>query len=565
MSSRVSISTVVEVIGVVALLLIARFLVWAVHLFVIAPRLDPLRHLPGPDGSAMQNHFREVMDPNLSQDTHERWVKQYGRTFRFHGFGKHDYRLMSLDFRAVSHVLNSPVYEKPWQTRRLLARLLGRGISVMEGDEHRPRSVARKIIAPAFSTQSVKALCPIFLQVAEELRDIWDNQISQSASTTEPKNPGLSAVMDSYNWISRATFDIIGLAGFDYPFRSLEDESEEVSLAYRKMFAATDKGPGLKGLLRLYFPIIERVLPDEAAWITKQSLRTIRAAGDKLIANKKAAIMASASSSKEIRDKDLLSLLIKSNLSENPAQRMSDDVLLDQLSTFLFAGSDSTAVSIAWCLHNLAIHQDIQARLRYEIMSLTAIASVSHPEHTGSETTRSPSYADAVDALPFLDGVVRETLRLSPPVHGTIRVATADDHIPLSQGTILRDGTATTHIRIKKGSYVHIPIEGLNTSTDVWGDDARQFNPDRWLRPLPSHPGLASLMTFSYGPHSCPGWKFSLLEAKVFLAVLLPSFKFSPADDISKFNAILTRPYVKGKFELGTQLPVRVERYEEAC
>ncbi|KAA1468405.1 cytochrome P450 [Dentipellis sp. KUC8613] len=562
MSSRISVSTVVEVIGVVALLLIARFLVWAAYLFVIAPRLDPLRHLPGPDGSAMQNHFREVMDPNISQDTHERWVKQYGRTFRFHGFGKHDYRLMSLDFRAVSHVLNSPVYEKPWQTRRLLARLLGRGISVMEGEEHK---IQRKIIAPAFSTQSVKALCPIFLQVAEELREIWSNQINQAVPTAEPKRSNSSAVVDSYNWISRATFDIIGLAGFDYPFRSLQDETEEVSLAYRKMFAATDKGPGLKGLLRLYFPIIERIFPDEAATITKESLRTIRAAGDKLIANKKAAILASASSSKEIRDKDLLSLMIKSNLSENPAQRMSDDVLLDQLSTFLFAGSDSTAVSIAWCLHNLAIRQDIQARLRYEIMSLPAFASISHTGHTDAETARSPSYADTLDALPFLDAVVRETLRLSPPVHGTIRVATADDHIPLSQPTVLRDGTATTHIRIKKGSYVHIPIEGLNTSKDVWGEDAREFNPDRWLRPLPSHPGLASLMTFSYGPHSCPGWKFTLLEAKVFLAVLLPSFKFSPADEISKFNAILTRPYVKGKFELGTRLPVRVERYEEAC
>jgi hypothetical protein len=53
---------------------------------------------------------------------------------------QHDYRLMSLDLRVISHVLNSPIYEKPWQTRSLLSRLVGRGksrayfISVTHGD-----------------------------------------------------------------------------------------------------------------------------------------------------------------------------------------------------------------------------------------------------------------------------------------------------------------------------------------------------------------------------------------------------------------------------------------------
>jgi hypothetical protein len=40
---------------------------------------------------------------------------------------QHDYRLLSFDFRVISHILTSPVYEKPWQTRQLLSRLIGRG------------------------------------------------------------------------------------------------------------------------------------------------------------------------------------------------------------------------------------------------------------------------------------------------------------------------------------------------------------------------------------------------------------------------------------------------------
>ena len=80
--------------------------------------------------------------------------------------------------------------------------------------------------------------------------------------------------------------------------------------------------------------------------------------------------------------------------------------------------------------------------------------------------------------LPYLDAIVRETLRVCPPVHGTIRVATEDDHIPVSEPVTLQDGTIIPkggYITIRKGSYVHIPIEGLNYSPDIWGPTAQEF------------------------------------------------------------------------------------------
>lgn len=93
-------------------------------------------------------------------------------------------------------------------------------------------------------------------------------------------------------------------------------------------------------------------------------------------------------------------------------------------------------------------------------------------------------------------------------------------------------------------------------------------SPDRWiaLPPLarsPVHPGLGNMMTFGFGPHSCLGHKFTINEMKAFLATILPQFIFTPAEGmkISKFNAILTRPYVVDKWELGTQLPIVVGRY----
>ena len=48
-----------------------------------------------------------------------------------------DLRLITFDLRAVGHVLNSPNFEKPWQTQRFLSRLIGQGVFVKEGQEHR--------------------------------------------------------------------------------------------------------------------------------------------------------------------------------------------------------------------------------------------------------------------------------------------------------------------------------------------------------------------------------------------------------------------------------------------
>jgi cytochrome P450 len=279
---------------------------------------------------------------------------------------------------------------------------------------------------------------------------------------------------------------------------------------------------------------------------------------------------------------------------------MSDDELLDQLSTFLFAGSDSTALAISWCIHLLSLHLDVQSRLRQELLSFSLLTPPSYPESTGTvdgishatpPPTASPTYsfeahADAIDNLSFLDSVVRETLRLCPPVHSTIRVATSADTIPVSTPVTMRDGSVVDSITIGKGSFVHIPIEGLNMSKDVWGEDAAVFkcvykdsrlfasranipfhtSPDRWsclpksARP-PNHPGIANLMTFSFGPHSCPGAKFSIVEMKIFLATLLPYFTFEPVEKISKYNVILTRPFVYDAFDLGPRLPIKVGRY----
>ncbi|KAG6857646.1 hypothetical protein H0H87_010214 [Tephrocybe sp. NHM501043] len=475
------------------------------------PLFDPLWKLPGPQAARMETHLQHVMNPRKSPVTHEEWQNKYGKTFRFHGFGKHDYRLISFDFRAITHILNSPTYEKPWQTRAFLARLIG--IFSMEGNEHR---LQRRLIGPAFSRQSVKSMTPIFLQKAQQLCDRWDSLLPQSFGSDDfyPSDPppAYDAVametekvkrepIDVAQWISRASFDVIGLAGFDYRFKALDDESEEVYGAYRRMFDVADKGPQLRGILELYFPIIRTLWPDHGTRVTNESLRIIDKAGRKLVLAKKASVLAETSK-QENKQKDILSLLIKANLSNDPLKRLSDQELLDQCSTFLLAGSDSVSLALSWCFHFLSLNPSIQTRLRDEIFSIAAtVPSLVDDEdlfmpitpapskYFRASATPPPTYRtvahqsicdswDKLEGSPYLDAVVRETLRLCPPVHSTIRVATTDDQIPVSHPVVLQDGTVVEKggsISIRKGSYIHIPIEGLNFSTDIWGSDALEF------------------------------------------------------------------------------------------
>lgn len=182
-------------------------------------------------------------------------------------------------------------------------------------------------------------------------------------------------------------------------------------------------------------------------------------------------------------------------MSGDPSRRLTDQELLEQCSTFLLGGSDSVSLAISWALHFLSLDTTIQDRLREELTSLSDV-STDITESDGSSSPVSPAaplrktirrtsniYSpeedwDLLDSLPYLDAVVRETLRFCPPVHGTIRVAMEDDQIPISHPIQLRDGTLLhegDHVTIRKGSYIHIPIEGLNYSEELWGPDARTF------------------------------------------------------------------------------------------
>lgn len=155
-----------------------------------------------------------------------------------------------------------------------------------------------------------------------------------------------------------------------------------------------------------------------------------------------------------------------------PSQRISDEDLLANVNTFFFAGSDTTSLALTWTLFLLALNLPIQDHLRAELRDFSS--SQPSPASVLEKEKWQDVYA-ALDELPYLNNVIRETLRLLPPVHSSIRVAMRDDEIPTRDAVKMRDGTVRYGVKIQKGQFVHIPVESMNIDKEVWGEDSWSF------------------------------------------------------------------------------------------
>ena len=124
-------------------------------------------------------------------------------------------RLLPLDPVTISHVLKNPnIYEVPPTYQRLIEWLFGCDMHAAGGNALKRQ---RRVAAPVFSIQNMRALAPLFFSKGEELKDRWMGLFQEQAvKDTQQKNlTGLQ--LDVCHWVSRATFDVIGLAGAILP------------------------------------------------------------------------------------------------------------------------------------------------------------------------------------------------------------------------------------------------------------------------------------------------------------------------------------------------------------
>lgn len=161
-----------------------------------------------------------------------------------------DERFLTFDPVAMNFILGrgADVFPKPWITKRFVGAIVGNGLFLSDGEEHRKQ---RKIISPAFSAQSLRALTPIFFGKSQEVRDILTQRCKASDA---------AAKVDMQDLFRRATLDIVGLTLFDNAFDSLKDDTNEMYRAFSCLIdAGLPHGSGLMGVVNLWFPWITKV------------------------------------------------------------------------------------------------------------------------------------------------------------------------------------------------------------------------------------------------------------------------------------------------------------------
>lgn len=512
---------------------------------------NAITHIRGPTPkSRFLGQIREFSYQKNVGDDDFAWVEEYGPTFRIGG-PLYTNALMTCDPKALQHIFHKSGYNYPKESRIIIGSRLVTGRSIVwapSGDDHARH---RKVMNPAFTAPQLRSFLPLFRRSSNKMCQMWKDDVL--SSTPEGQ------VLKVNHWLARTTLDVIGEAAFDYPFGALDDNKNELSEAYHNMFLDSVLYPARWKEL---FQASWRYLPD---WLTdyveyvptreyKRFRRTLKIIGRiaKDLIDKKASV----SSEDDKASKDVMSILVRANASEDARTRLNETEMVSQIAALTLAGHETTANTITWLLWELSKYPEYQEKMRTEIRQKRAeIAARGGVDFTMED----------LESMVYLQAALKETLRYHPIVYHLTRDAAKDDVLPLSNPIVTATGETISEIPIAAGQVIQVSICAYNRLKSVWGDDANDWNPMRFIETGVDQSiriGMfGNLMSFSAGVRGCIGWRFSMIEMQAIATDLLENFKFALPEDkpeIMRLPTGLMSPIVKTRMGEGLQMPLHV-------
>lgn len=370
---------------------------------------------------------------------------------------------MVMDPGAIRQILLDRLedYPKSVVTKNLLKPAIGESLFIAEGAHWRWQ---RRAAAPVFSHRNVMNLSPIMTAAAE-----------RAADRITAAGPRAINMLDE---MVTTTFDVIG----DVTFSGGDTFDRD------KVHGAIDDYIAEAGKISL-FDILG--LPD---WIPRpgrvmsgKALKEMKALADHAIVER--------AHRGHDGTPDLLDLLLD-GIDPETKRQMSTSELRDNLLTFIVAGHETTALTLAWAMYLVGFDQEVQDRARAEAQSVL----------NGRACT-----GDDVEKLPFIRMIIDEALRMYPAAGIISRTAQKADTL--------------CDREIKPGDTVMIPIYALGRHQMLW-DDPDSFRPERFAdrKAIDRY----AYLPFGDGPRICIGASFALQEAVIILATLLSRFEFTP-------------------------------------
>ncbi|EIM87128.1 cytochrome P450 [Stereum hirsutum FP-91666 SS1] len=498
-----------------------------------------LRNIPGPPAKSLAFGNLQQVFNTRGWGFHADMAQRYGSVWRVWGlFG--DAQLHVSDPKAIHTILvrDQDIFEETDMFIESNKLFFGMGLLGTLGSHHRRQ---RKLLLPVFSTDHMRYMIPTFYKVTHQLEDVLKAKV-----TSGPQE------IDVLDWMTRVALELIGQGGLGYSFETLDEtKSNRYAAAVKMLFPACARVP----ILLMLLPCVANFGPAAfRRWIIQlMPSKTIKQLIDATDVMDETSRMV-FSHKKEALEKgddavvhqigegrDIMSVLMRSNMDADEDDRLPEHELLSQMTTLVFAAMDTTSTALARTFFLLAMNPQVQDTLREELVN-------------ARRQTEGDLDYDTLNELPYLEAVCRETLRVHPPGTGVSRIARKDAILPLSTPIRGNDDSIISEIAIPRNTTVMVGIKAVNTYTEIWGADAAQWKPERWMSPLPESvtnariPGVYSnMLTFLGGGRSCIGFKFSQMEMKIVLSLLVSSFHFSPGKkEIEWLLEPVSSPIVSG-------------------
>ncbi|KAF8318879.1 cytochrome P450 [Amanita rubescens] len=507
-----------------------------------------LPQLKGPPSTSF--FFGRLLEISNSSDRaglYSRWESEYGPVFQVPvELGRR--RVMLCDPKAIEHFFSKDTftYFRTPSFRVFLEEFVSMYAFVC-WVHSKSLSQQRRSLGPAFSGAALRVAADVFFDITHKVEENWNAQFEL----------GDEIVIDIGKWFDAITLDSIGICGFGYDFKSVEGRDSPVNDVFSHLNEGTSNDARtLIDIISPMFPLIFRI-----PMRTVRMLRMLNKATSEFAAELIKNSRKEGDCSDNIKDRSILGELVKGRSEGVDLKKMHQEVVSQVMffclqDTSLQAVSserrhhcnvfdEDRAVSIKWAVIELARHPEMQRKLREELRQLPI---------------GDPTYDQLTSRLPYLDAVVRESLRLHPVVHDVYRVANEDDIIPLDAPIETASGQMIDSIIIPKGTPVCASLVFLNCDEKTWGSDSKEFRPERWLE----NPHR-KLFSFGDGQRLCLGKALALAELKAVLSVFIRHFSFElmngPDTELGLHFSILVHPKMVG--ERGARLPMRVKRVAE--
>ncbi|PWN96219.1 putative benzoate 4-monooxygenase cytochrome P450 [Tilletiopsis washingtonensis] len=394
--------------------------------------------------------------------------------------------------------------------------------------DRQEHSRKRRIVAHSFAPKSIISFEEFIRREVALLLERWDEfcDKAKKEGTKGPRGLVGYAWLDSLLWLNYFAFDTIGTLAFGKTFGMLENGKDEASVdvddgkgGFVTSTCSAVETINLRGEVSSTLglvPVWLRPLVLKHPWFSHR-LRAVKTLTGIALARVNDRLENGSE-----RD-DLLAKLQAA--TDDSGQPMGKAELTAEALTQLIAGSDTTSNTACAILHHLGTTpramKKLQEELDRELLDKEIVDESGVPR------------MDDVNELPYLQAVLSESLRY----HSTSS---------LGLPRILPPQGATICGRFfPGGSVLSVPAYTIHRDAEVWGKDAEEYNPDRWLPEGARKEFDKAFVPFSVGPRACVGRNVAMAELSILIAAIIMRYDIvleSPEKPLEKVEGFLVKP-----------------------